>query len=113
MATPDEEQALLGILEASLGDRQRAMNGLHLDQGTSLEVHREMLELTHRTAEHAPAPDVEQDPGRADGRPTRQTSHRRPRAMTRWVQAARLRLAGQPRPDTDPGPDAIELRAQG
>jgi hypothetical protein len=122
MATQDEEQALLGILESSLGDRQRAMNGLHLDQVTSLEVHREMLELAARVAEQTAVEDLDQPGARRAGRANRQTSHRRPGPMSRWLQQTRDRRAGaarapdlgpQPDTDTDTDTDTIDLRGLG
>jgi hypothetical protein len=45
MATREEELALLGILESQLGERQRAMNGLHIDEDAVRDTHAEMLEL--------------------------------------------------------------------
>jgi hypothetical protein len=113
MATPDEEQALLGILESSLGDRQRAMNGLHLDQVTSLEVHREMLELASRIAEQTAEGEPDRPAGRRADRVSRQTSHRRPGPVSRWARRTRDRLAGATGgPDLGPEPDAdtIDLR---
>ena len=45
LAADDREQALLGILESQLGERQRAMNGLHLSAGVAADTQSEMLQL--------------------------------------------------------------------
>ena len=55
MAERDDELHLLGMLEASLGDRQRAMNGLHVDEETSREALLELLELERRIDQRAAA----------------------------------------------------------
>ena len=45
LSANDKEQALLGILESQLGERQRAMNGLHLNAGVAADTQAEMLQL--------------------------------------------------------------------
>jgi hypothetical protein len=45
MAERDDELALLGVLEASLGGRQRALAGLHMDERSVRQTLNEMLAL--------------------------------------------------------------------
>jgi hypothetical protein len=45
MTARDDELALLGVLEASLGGRQRALAGLHVDERTMRRTLTEMLAL--------------------------------------------------------------------
>jgi hypothetical protein len=45
VAADDKEQALLGILESQFGQRQRALNGLHLDEAAAANTQAEMLRL--------------------------------------------------------------------
>ena len=47
----DQELALLGMLEGQLGERQRALGGLHLGEGASRSLHAEMVELQHKASE--------------------------------------------------------------
>jgi hypothetical protein len=47
----DEELTLLGVLEASLGDRQRALSGLHVDEQAVRETLSEMLDIERRIDE--------------------------------------------------------------
>jgi len=49
--TRDQELALLGLLGFHLGERQRAMGGMHLDPRRSREQHLEMIALQQRAAE--------------------------------------------------------------
>jgi hypothetical protein len=47
----DQELALLGVLEGQLGERQRALAGLHLGEDTSRRLHAEMVALQHRATQ--------------------------------------------------------------
>jgi hypothetical protein len=47
----DQELALLGVLEGQFGERQRALAGLHLEEGASRQLHAEMVDLQHRATQ--------------------------------------------------------------
>jgi hypothetical protein len=47
----DEELALLGVLEAQLGQRQQSLAGLHIEEDASRTLHAEMVALQHRATE--------------------------------------------------------------
>ena len=47
----DEELALLGVLEAQLGQRQQSLAGLHIEEDASRILHAEMVALQHRATE--------------------------------------------------------------
>jgi len=45
VAADDEKRPLPGGLESRFGQRQRGMNGLHLDEGAAADTQAEMLQL--------------------------------------------------------------------
>ncbi len=47
----DQELALLGVLEGQFGERQRALAGLHLEEGATRRLHAEMVDLQHRATQ--------------------------------------------------------------
>ena len=47
----DDELALLGVLEAQLGQRQQSLAGLHLQEDATRTLHAEMVALQHRASE--------------------------------------------------------------
>lgn len=71
----DQELALLGLLENQLGDRQRALAGLHLEEGASRSLHAEMVALQREATERDKA-QLETAERRAEPRGT--PRHRRP-----------------------------------
>jgi ferric-dicitrate binding protein FerR (iron transport regulator) len=73
MAEREDELALLGVLEASLGGRQRALAGLHVDELTMRKAMTEMIALERSIGEradedraHARAGPRHRRPGRVD-----------------------------------------------
>jgi hypothetical protein len=51
MTAREEELALLGVLEASLGERQRALAGLHVDERAARRTLTDLLNLEKRIDE--------------------------------------------------------------
>lgn len=54
--TREQEMALLGILAGQLGERQRQMNGLNLDEEAVREDHASFLRLQREIAARAETP---------------------------------------------------------
>ena len=67
LAADDREQALLGILESQLGERQRAMNGLHLSAGVAADTQSEMLQLQRTSQDQFTRDRASQAGGRHHG----------------------------------------------
>jgi hypothetical protein len=89
MATREEELALLGILESQLGERQRAMNGLHIDEDAVRDTHAEMLEL-QRHAKDQQALELRAEVAQLEGERRRDAPgparHRRPGLVGQAVE---------------------------